>query len=60
MLEKKEMLELLNAIGTGIADDKAIYSYVNKMIVYYLGEQPKLNQVETFLCQNKVHRATCN
>ena len=26
------------------------------MIVYYLGEQPKLNQVETFLCENKVHR----
>ena len=26
------------------------------MIVYYLGEQPKLNQVETFLCENKVQR----
>ena len=36
--------------------DKAVYAYVNKMIVYYLGEQPKLNQVETFLCENKVHR----
>ena len=53
---KKGNVGIINAIGTGVADDKAVYAYVNKMIVYYLGEQPKLNQVETFLCENKVHR----
>ena len=53
---KKGNVGIINALGTGVADDKAVYSYVNKMIVYYLGEQPKLNQVETFLCENKVHR----
>ena len=53
---KKGNVGIINGIGTGIADDKAIYSYVNKMIVYYLGEQPKLNQVETFLCHEKKDR----
>ena len=53
---KKGNVGIINAIGTGVADDKAVYAYVNKMIVYYLGEQPKLNQVETFLCENKIHR----
>ncbi len=53
---KKGNVGIVNGIGTGIADDKAIYSYVNKMIVYYLGEQPKLNQVETFLCHEKKDR----
>ena len=53
---KKGNVGIVNGIGTGIADDKAIYSYVNKMIVYYLGEQPKINQVETFLCHDKKDR----
>ena len=53
---KKGNVGIVNGIGTGIADDKAIYSYVNKMIVYYLGEQPKLNQVKTFLCHEKKDR----
>ncbi len=53
---KKGNVGIINALGTGVADDKAVYSYVNKMIVYYLGEQPILNQVETFLCEDKVHR----
>ena len=53
---KKGNVGIVNGIGTGIADDKAIYSYVNKMIVYYLGEQPKINQVETFLCHEKKDR----
>ena len=47
---------IINALGTGVADDKAVYSYVEKMIVYYLGEQPKIDQVETFLCNIKTHR----
>jgi len=40
---------LANAVGTGVADDKAIYYYVPAMIRYYLGEDPILNNVETFL-----------
>ena len=53
---RKGNVGIVNAIGTGVADDKVVYSYVNKMIVYYLGEQPILNQVETYLCHDKVQR----
>ena len=42
---------LCNAIGTGIADDKSIYPYVPKMIEFYLGEKPILNNVPTYLCR---------
>jgi len=38
-----------NAFGTGLADDKAIYTYVPKMIRYYLDEDPILPNVETYL-----------
>ncbi len=41
---------LCNALGTGVADDKAIYAYVPQMIRYYLGQDPILPNVETFLC----------
>jgi uncharacterized circularly permuted ATP-grasp superfamily protein len=41
---------LANALGTGIADDKAIYAYVPKMIEYYLGENPMISNVPTYLC----------
>ncbi len=44
---------LSNAIGTGIADDKSIYPYVPKMIEFYLGEKPILNNVPTHLCRDK-------
>src|ERR1700689_5030799 len=47
---------LANALGTGVADDKAIYAYVPKMIQYYLGEAPILNNVETFLMTNDQER----
>jgi uncharacterized circularly permuted ATP-grasp superfamily protein len=40
---------LANALGTGVADDKAIYAYVPKIIRYYLGEDPILDNVETLL-----------
>ena len=43
---------LCNAIGTGIADDKSIYPYVPKMIEFYLGEKPILNNVPTHLCRD--------
>jgi uncharacterized circularly permuted ATP-grasp superfamily protein len=39
---------LANAIGTGVADDKAIYAYVPKIIKYYLGEDPILGNIETY------------
>jgi len=40
-----------NAIGTGIADDKAVYPYVPEMIRFYLGEEPILANVPTWLCR---------
>ena len=42
---------LSNAIGTGVADDKSIYPYVPKMIEFYLGEQPILHNVPTYMCR---------
>ena len=45
-----------NAIGTGIADDKAIYAYVPKIIRYYLAEDPILPNVETYLCSDEKQR----
>jgi uncharacterized circularly permuted ATP-grasp superfamily protein len=47
---------LANAIGTGVADDKAVYSYVPDIIKYYLSEEPILANVPTFLLSNSVHR----
>ena len=41
-------VSMANALGTGVADDKAVYAYVPKIIKYYLGEDPILNNVETF------------
>jgi len=41
---------LCNAIGNGVADDKAVYAYVPTFIRYYLGEEPILRNVETYLC----------
>ena len=39
---------IANAVGNGVADDKAVYPYVPEMIRYYLGEQPCLDTVPTF------------
>ncbi len=44
---------LANAFGTGIADDKSIYPYVPKMIEFYLGEKPILENVPTYVCREK-------
>ncbi|MFF7110411.1 circularly permuted type 2 ATP-grasp protein [Pseudomonas sichuanensis] len=43
---------LANAIGTGLADDKSIYPYVDAMIRFYLDEEPILNNVPTWQCRN--------
>ena len=42
---------LANAPGTGVADDKSVYAFVPDMIRYYLGEEPILANVETYLCR---------
>jgi uncharacterized circularly permuted ATP-grasp superfamily protein len=42
---------LANAIGTGVADDKSIYPYVDDMIRFYLSEEPVLKNVPTFQCR---------
>ncbi len=47
---------LANAIGTGVADDKAIYAYVPEMIRYYLAEEPILSNVPTYLAVNEADR----
>ena len=46
---------LANAVGNGVADDKAIYAYVPEFIKYYLGEDPILRSVETYLCSKPDH-----
>ena len=43
---------ICNAVGTGVADDKSIYPYVPKMIEFYLGEQPILHNVPTYMCRD--------
>ncbi|MGP0593607.1 circularly permuted type 2 ATP-grasp protein [Nitrospira sp. T9] len=47
---------LANGIGNGIADDKAVYTFVPKMIDYYLSEKPILQNVPTYLCGNPEDR----
>src|SRR6185369_7009428 len=42
---------LANALGTGVADDKAVYAYVPDIVRFYLGEEPILRNVPTYLCR---------
>ncbi len=49
----KGNVTLANAVGTGVADDKAIYAYMPRLIEYYLGEKPVLENVETHICREK-------
>jgi uncharacterized circularly permuted ATP-grasp superfamily protein len=46
---------LANAVGTGIADDKAIYSYMPGILKFYLGEEPILKNVPTWRCRERDH-----
>jgi uncharacterized circularly permuted ATP-grasp superfamily protein len=48
---------IANAIGTGVADDKAIYAYVPAMIRFYLSEEPVLENVQTYLLSNPADRS---
>jgi uncharacterized circularly permuted ATP-grasp superfamily protein len=47
---------LANGIGTGVADDKAVFAYTPAMIQYYLGEKPILPVVETYLLRDRETR----
>ena len=47
---KKGNVTLANAPGTGVADDKAVYTYMPEIIKYYLDETPILNNVHTYHC----------
>lgn len=49
----KGNVTLSNAIGTGVADDKAVYAYMPRIIKYFLGEDPILQNVETHICREK-------
>jgi uncharacterized circularly permuted ATP-grasp superfamily protein len=46
---------LANAVGTGIADDKAVYSFMPEVVKFYLGEEPILKNVPTWRCREPDH-----
>ncbi len=47
---RRGRVAIANAVGTGVADDKAIYAYMPRIIRYYLSEDPILANVETHIC----------
>ena len=51
MLSSEQIGTLITALGTGISDDKAIYSYMPDIIRFYFGEEPILNNVPTWRCR---------
>ena len=53
---KKGNVALANAPGAGVADDKIIYTFVPKIIKYYLDEDPILPNVPSYLCVDKLQR----
>lgn len=53
---RKGNVAIVNAMGNGVADDKAIYSYVPDMIRYYLNEEPILKNVPTYQLANQEER----
>jgi uncharacterized circularly permuted ATP-grasp superfamily protein len=46
-------VNICNAVGTGLADDKSVYPYVPEMIRFYLGEEPILQNVPTWMCREQ-------
>jgi len=48
---------LANAVGTGVCDDKAVYAYMPRIIRYYLGEDPIIENVQTNICREKASLA---
>ena len=47
----------MNGFGTGVADDKLMHAYVEEMIRFYLGEEPLLANVPTYLCERDEDRS---
>lgn len=54
---KAETIAIANAPGAGVADDKVVYSFVPALIKYYLGEEPLIDNVPTYLCLDPDQRA---
>ena len=54
---RKGNVAIINAVGNGVADDKAVYSYVPEMIKYYLNEEPLLKNVPTYGLDNPDEQA---
>src|SRR5688500_6998638 len=50
-------VSIVNTVGTGVADDKAVYAYVPAIIRFYLAEEPILPNVDTYLASDPSHRA---
>jgi uncharacterized circularly permuted ATP-grasp superfamily protein len=50
---RKGNVTLANAVGTGVADDKAVYAYMPRIIRYYLKEDPILSNVPTNICRER-------
>jgi uncharacterized circularly permuted ATP-grasp superfamily protein len=48
---RKGNVALANAVGTGVADDKAVYAYMPRIIKYYLAQEPILANVDTYICR---------
>ncbi|BFU95109.1 MAG: hypothetical protein NTNFB02_18310 [Nitrospira sp.] len=53
---RKGRVAIVNAPGTGVSDDKAVYAYVPKIITYYLAEEPILRNVPTYVCSEERDR----
>jgi uncharacterized circularly permuted ATP-grasp superfamily protein len=53
---RRGTVAIANAVGAGIADDKAVYVYVPEMIRFYLGEEPILKNVPTYQCGKEDER----
>ena len=53
---RKGNVAIVNAVGNGVADDKAIYCYVPAMIRYYMNEEPILKNVPTYMLDNPDHK----
>ncbi len=47
---RRGAVAIANAVGTGVADDKAVYAYMPRIIRYYLAEEPILPNVDTMIC----------
>ena len=51
---------IANAPGTGVADDKAMYSYVPDIVRFYMGEEPILKNVPTWRCRERESSPMCS